>query len=193
MAINAYRSILSAAASPRAEPMLFAVSFAESSFFPLPPDVMLGPMCSARPERAWRYALVCTLASVLGGLLGYAIGYALFQSVGSWIISVFGYGGREQELRAFYDQYGALAIFIKGLTPIPFKLVTIISGAMHFSLPVFVVACLITRGARFFLVAWLFRTYGPSIAPVIEKRIGVVMLGVAIVLVAAILAVRFLH
>jgi membrane protein YqaA with SNARE-associated domain len=188
-----YNDMLKLAAGPKAEPVLFAVSFAESSFFPIPPDVMLAPMCLARPERAWRYAAVCTLASVLGALVGYLIGYLLFESVGKWIISLFGYGGKEEALRAAYDQWGAWLIFIKGLTPIPFKLVTIVSGAMHYSLPIFVVACVITRGARFFLVAWLFKTYGPSLAPVIEKRIGMVTAGLAVVLVAGVITAGMLH
>lgn len=187
---GAYQQMLKLAAGPHAEAALAVVSFAESSFFPLPPDIMLAPMAMSRPERAWRYAAVCTAASVLGGLLGYAIGYLLFDSVGKAILSFFGYAGKEAELRAFYAEWGALAIFLKGLTPIPFKLVTILSGAMQYSLLMFVLACIVTRGFRFFLVAWLFRTYGPQMAPVIEKRIGMVMLGLAVLLVAAYVALR---
>ncbi len=188
-----YQDLLKLAAGPRAAPALAIVSFTESSFFPIPPDVMLAPMCVARPEKAWSYAALCTIASVLGGLLGYAIGFFLFESVGNFIISLFGYAGKADSLRAFYDEWGAAFIFLKGLTPIPFKLVTIISGAMAFSLPIFVVACLITRGLRFFLVAWLFKTFGPSIAPVIEKRIGIVTAGVAVLLVVGVAAASQLH
>ena len=121
---------LALARGPNAERTLFAISFAESSFFPIPPDLLLGPMAAANPSRWLRYAITCTLASVLGGLLGYAIGMFLFDSVGQAIISFFGYGGRAEELRAFYAEWGAWFIFLKGLTPIPYKLVTIISGAM---------------------------------------------------------------
>jgi membrane protein YqaA with SNARE-associated domain len=188
-----YNNVLALAAGPRAEPALFAVSFAESSFFPIPPDVMLAPMCLTRPERAWRYAAVCTIASVLGAMLGYAIGYLLFESVGRWIISLFGYAGKETQLRAAYDQWGVWVIFLKGLTPIPFKLVTIVSGAMHFSIPVFMAACVVTRGIRFFVVAGLFRTYGPTLAPVIERRIGMVTAGVAVLLVGGIIAASLIH
>lgn len=188
-----YNSILRLAAGPRAEVGLFVVSFTESSFFPIPPDVMLAPMCLTRPERAWRYAFVCTLASVLGALLGYAIGYLLFESVGSFIISLFGYAGKEEALRASYAQYGAYVIFLKGLTPIPFKLVTIVSGAMEFSLPIFLAACALTRGARFFLVAWLFKTFGPTLAPVIERRIGLVSLALVVLLIGGLLAASQLH
>ena len=127
-----YNWVLKLAGGPQAEPALAIVSFAESSFFPIPPDVMLAPMAVARPERWVRYALVCTVASVLGGLAGYAIGYFLFETVGQAILGFFGYAGKEAALRAFYDQWGAAFILLKGLTPIPFKLVTILSGAMAF-------------------------------------------------------------
>lgn len=188
-----YNWVLKLAASKHAEPWLFGISFAESSFFPIPPDVMLAPMCFARPERAYRYALVCTIASVLGALLGYAIGYWLFESVGSAIISVFGYGGKEEELRAQYAEYGVWIIFIKGVTPIPFKLVTIVSGAMAFSIPIFIAACVATRGVRFFVVAWLFKTFGPTLAPVIEKRIGLFALLFVVVLVGGFVVASMLH
>jgi membrane protein YqaA with SNARE-associated domain len=186
--------MMSAARSPNAERALFAISFAESSFFPLPPDLMLGPMAAAEPSKWLRYALTCTVASVLGGLLGYAIGMFLMDQVGRHILNFFGYSGeRELELRAFYDQWGAWFIFLKGLTPIPFKLVTILSGALHFSLPIFIVACIITRGARFLLVAWVFQKFGPQIAPIMEKRLGLVLLVVAVVIVLALVALRFWH
>jgi membrane protein YqaA with SNARE-associated domain len=185
--------MMSAARSPNAERALFAISFAESSFFPLPPDLMLGPMAAAEPSKWLRYALTCTVASVLGGLLGYAIGMFLMDQVGRHILNFFGYSGeRELELRAFYDQWGAWFIFLKGLTPIPFKLVTILSGALHFSLPIFIVACIITRGARFLVVAWIFQKFGPAIAPIMEKRMGLVLVVVAVVIVAAVLALRFM-
>lgn len=188
-----YNWVLKLAGSRHAEPWLFGISFAESSFFPIPPDVMLAPMCFARPDRAYRYALVCTIASVLGALLGYAIGYWLFETVGSAIISVFGYGGREAELRAQYAEAGTWIIFLKGLTPIPFKLVTIVSGAMAFSIPMFIAACVITRGLRFLLVAWLFKTFGPALAPVIEKRIGMFALLFVVVLVGGFILASMLH
>jgi membrane protein YqaA with SNARE-associated domain len=188
-----YNWVLKLAASKHAEPWLFGISFAESSFFPIPPDVMLAPMCFARPDRAYRYALVCTIASVFGALLGYAIGYWLFETVGSAIISVFGYGGKEEELRAQYAEYGAWIIFIKGVTPIPFKLVTIVSGAMAFSIPIFIAACVVTRGIRFFLVAWLFKTFGPTLAPIIEKRVGLFALLFVVVLVGGFVVASMIH
>ncbi len=185
--------MMNAARSPNAERALFVVSFAESSFFPLPPDLMLGPMAAAEPKKWVRYAIVCTVASVLGGLLGYAIGMFLMDQVGRYILDFFGYSGdREQELRDFYGEYGAWFIFFKGLTPIPYKLVTIISGALHFSIPIFIAASVITRGLRFALVAWKFQRFGPQIAPVMEKRMGLVLIVVAVVIVAMVLALRLI-
>ncbi|GAM99254.1 lipoprotein B [alpha proteobacterium U9-1i] len=182
------------ARSPNAERALFAISFAESSFFPLPPDLLLGPMAAAEPSKWFRYALTCTIASVLGGLLGYAIGMFLMESIGNAVLSFFGYAGeRRAELEAFYAQYGAWFIFLKGLTPIPYKLVTIVSGAMAFSLPIFVIASIITRGLRFLAVAWIFQRFGPQIAPIMEKRMGLVLVGVAVLIVAVVVAARFLH
>jgi membrane protein YqaA with SNARE-associated domain len=188
-----YKWMLGLAGGPRAEPALAVVAFAESSFFPIPPDVMLAPMCLARPERWGRYALVCTAASVAGGLLGYAIGYFLFESVGRAILNFFGYGGNVAALRDFYAQWGVWFIFIKGLTPIPFKLVTIVSGAMQFALPVFVIASVVTRGLRFLAVGWLFKTYGPTLAPVIERRLGMVTAGLAIAIVVGVVVVANFH
>lgn len=188
-----YNWVMRLAAGKQAEPALYTVSFTESSFFPIPPDVMLAPMCFARPERWVRYATGCTLFSVLGALLGYAIGFFLFEAVGSAIISFFGYGGREEELRASYAAAGIWIIFIKGLTPIPFKLVTIVSGAMAFNLPMFIVACVVTRGIRFFLVAWLFQKFGPTLAPIIEKRVGLFMLLFAVILIGGFFVAAMLH
>ena len=194
MLTNIKNSMMNAARSPNAERALFAVSFAESSFFPLPPDLMLGPMAAAEPKKWFRYAIVCTIASVLGGLAGYAIGMFLMDQIGRHILNFFGYSGeRELELRAFYDQWGAWFIFLKGLTPIPYKLVTILSGALHFSLPIFIIASTLTRGFRFLVVAWVFQKFGPQIAPIMEKRMGLVLLIVAIVIVAAVLALRYMH
>jgi len=185
---------LDLARSPNAERPLFALSFAESSFFPLPPDLLLGPMAAAEPTKWLRYAITCTVASVLGGLLGYAIGMFLMESVGQSILNFFGYSGeRYAALEAQYAEYGLWVILVKGLTPIPYKLVTIASGALHYSLPMFVFGSVVTRGARFLLVAWLFHRFGPQIAPIIEKRLGLVLLGVALVIVLMIVLLRLSH
>jgi membrane protein YqaA with SNARE-associated domain len=188
-----YNWVIRTASGPRAEPALYAVALAESSFFPIPPDVMLAPMCFAWPERWMRYAMGCTIFSVIGALIGYAIGFYLFEAVGSQIIGFFGYGGREAELRDSYAAAGVWIIFIKGLTPIPFKLVTIISGAMAFNLPVFIIACIVTRGIRFLLVAWLFQKFGPTLAPIIEKRVGLFLLLFAVILVGGFIVAAMIH
>lgn len=188
-----YNWVMRLAAGKHAEPALYTVSFTESSFFPVPPDVMLAPMCFARPERWVRYAFGCTIASVLGAVLGYAIGFYLFEAVGAHILNFFGYGGKEEELRLAYATAGVWIILIKGLTPIPFKLVTIVSGAMAMDPLIFIASCIATRGARFFLVAWLFQKFGPTLAPIIEKRVGLFMLLFAVVLIGGIAAAALIH
>jgi membrane protein YqaA with SNARE-associated domain len=160
------------AEKPNSKWALAAVSFAESSFFPIPPDAMLVPMALARPDRAYTYAAWCTVASVLGGILGYFIGAFLYDSIGGWVINLYGYGTRVDEFRAAYAQWGAWIILLKGLTPIPYKLVTITSGFAGYSLPLFILFSVITRGARFFLLAFLLHRYGPQAREIIEKRLG---------------------
>ena len=157
---------------PYATWILGAVSFAESSFFPVPPDVMLIPMALARPDRAWFYAAVCTVTSVVGGILGWVIGYALYESIGGWLIALYGYGNQVEAFRQAYADYGAWIILLKGFTPIPFKLVTIASGFAEYPLLPFIVLSIITRGMRFFLVAFLINRYGLQARAIIEKRLG---------------------
>ena len=147
------------------------ISFCESSFFPIPPDVMVVPMVLARRDQAYLIATVCTLSSVAGGMLGYAIGYFLYDSLGQWLIQVYHMQARMDGLKTLYDEWGALVILIKGLTPIPFKLVTIASGFFQFNFPLFVVLAAITRGARFFAIAWLLKRYGAPMQEFIEKRL----------------------
>ncbi len=159
------------------------VSFAESSFFPIPPDVILAPMAMARPERAWRYAAVCTVASVLGGMAGYLIGSMLFDTVGLWMLNLYGYGAKIEAVKAFYAEWGAYFILVKGLTPIPFKVVTIVSGAMDFNFPLFVLLASVTRGARFFLIAGLFNRFGTPMKAFIERNLAAVALGSVAVIV----------
>ncbi len=151
-----------------------AVSFAESSFFPIPPDVMVVPMVLARRDQAYRIATICTISSVLGGMLGYAIGMFLYDSVGQWLIHVYGMADGIEGFRATYREWGAWIILIKGFTPIPFKLVTIASGIAAFSFPAFVAASIVTRAARFFLIAWLLRRYGAPMQAFIERRLTLV-------------------
>jgi membrane protein YqaA with SNARE-associated domain len=178
-----YDWCVASADKPYALWVLGAVSFAESSFFPVPPDIMLLPMSLARPKRAWLFAALCTAASVAGGMLGYAIGAVLYDSVGHWLISLYGLGDKVEAFRAGYAQWGAWIILLKGLTPIPYKLVTITSGFAGYNIWLFVLCSIIARGGRFFLVAVVLNRYGDPIRAEIEKRLGLWVAILAIVLV----------
>ena len=179
------------ARSRHATKALAVVSFAESSVFPIPPDVMLAPMILARPEKAYFYAGVCTLASVLGAMLGYAIGYFLID-VGMMILSWLGKADTFEASRALFQQHGAWVILIKGLTPIPFKLITIASGIFQFNFPLFVALCAVTRGGRFFVEAFILKTWGPVMMEMVEKRLALFSIIGLVVLVAGIAALKLL-
>jgi membrane protein YqaA with SNARE-associated domain len=180
------------AASPHAMRGLGVIAFLESSVFPVPPDAMIVPMVLARPDEGWRIAAVATVASVVGGLVGYAIGYFLLETVGQWIIALYGMAARVAEYQAAYNHWGLWIILIKGLTPIPYKLVTIASGMAHFNLLVFTLASIVTRGARFYLVAALLRWYGPPIRDFIEARLTLVTSAFAGLIVLGFLSIRYL-
>jgi len=171
------------ASSPHAELALAAVAFAESSFFPVPPDTILIPMTLAKPEKSWRYALICTIASVTGGMLGYAIGALLYDTVGQWVIHLYGYESKMDAMREFYAKWGAAFILIKGLTPIPYKLVTIFSGLFAYNFGLFVVLSLITRGLRFFILAAALNRFGDPIREKMESHFGLFMGSLAAIVV----------
>jgi membrane protein YqaA with SNARE-associated domain len=179
------------AEGPRALFALMAISFAESSFFPIPPDTLLIPMVLAKRERAFRLAAFCTLASVAGGILGYGIGFLLYDSVGKWIIDLYGYGQGIEAFREMYAKWGAWIILLKGLTPIPYKIVTIASGFAGYNFALFVVLSVITRGIRFFVVAALLYIYGESIRDFIERRLRTVTFGMLAVIVSGFVIVRY--
>ena len=188
-----YDWCIDAAHKPYALWIMGAVAFAESSFFPIPPDVMLIPMSLARPQRAWLYALVCTATSVLGGIVGYAIGALLYDSLGHWLITLYGLSDKIDAFRASYAQWGALIIIGKGLTPIPYKLVTIASGFAGYNVGLFILCSIIARGGRFFIVAILLNRYGDTIRAEIEKRLGLwVALGAAVLIAGFYIASRFI-
>jgi len=165
-----YRWTLALADKPFAPWALGIIAFMESSFFPVPPDVILVPMSLARPRRAWLYAAICTFGSVTGALLGYAIGALLYSTIGLWLIHLYGYESKMASAEAFIRKWGALAILVKGLTPIPFKLVTISSGIFRFDLPLFILLCAITRGARFFVLAVILNRFGDRIRDLLERH-----------------------
>ncbi len=179
-----YRWTMALAETRHAPAALFVIAFAESSFFPLPPDLILVPMSLARPRRAWAYAAICTAGSVGGALLGYAIGALLYASVGRWLIHLYGYDSRIDALRSFFQHWGWAFILVKGLTPIPFKLVTIFCGLVGYSLPLFVALCTLTRGARFLALAVLLRLFGETIKRLLERYFGAFMAVLALIVVA---------
>jgi membrane protein YqaA with SNARE-associated domain len=187
-----YRNVLALAASPRASWWLAAVAFAESSFFPIPPDALLVPMALARPHRAWRLAAICTAASVLGGTLGYLIGYALFDQLARPLLRAYHYEAGFAHFQATYARWGLWVILVKGLTPIPYKIVTIASGAARFDFVVFMAASVVTRGLRFFLVAGLLRRFGEQVRNFIERRLTLVTSAVAAGIVGGFLVLRLL-
>ncbi len=171
-----YNWTLSLAQSPYALWALVVVAFMESSFFPIPPDVLMIPMIIARPSRAFLIAGVATVASVAGGMLGYYIGYGLFEAVGQPILDFYGKGDKFDEFATSYNEYGAWAVLFAGVTPFPFKVITIASGVTQLSLPVFIISSIIARALRFFIVAALLWKFGAPIRDFIERRLGLVFI-----------------
>jgi membrane protein YqaA with SNARE-associated domain len=187
-----YDWCIAAADKPHATWLMGLISFTESSFFPIPPDTMLIPMSLARPDKAWFYATTCTLTSVAGGVLGYFIGAVLYDSIGLWLIQLYGYGDKVESFRESYATWGGWIILLKGVTPIPYKIVTIASGFAGYNLFMFVVLSVVARGMRFYLVAFLLNRYGMQARRIIEERLGFwVTLG-TIVLVIGIVAAVYL-
>jgi membrane protein YqaA with SNARE-associated domain len=187
-----YEWTLAQAARPHALWILAAVSFIESSVFPIPPDVLLIPMVLAQPSRAWLIALVCTISSVLGGLLGYAIGALLFETIGQPILAFYGYLAEFFEFQTRYNEWGAWIVFFAGLTPFPYKVVTIASGVTGLDLVTFTVASVLARGLRFFLVAALLWWMGEPIKRFIENNLGWLTIAFFVLLFGGFLAIKFL-
>jgi membrane protein YqaA with SNARE-associated domain len=180
------------AAHRHAMPSLFGVSFIESSVFPIPPDVLMIPMVLADRTKAWAIALVATAGSVLGALLGYWIGAALMESVGQWVLTVYGKEEAYQHLAARFAEYGGWAVLFAALTPFPFKVITIFSGAVGLPLPLFLLTSVIGRAARFFVVAGLLWRFGPPIRTFIEDRLGLVFTLFMVALIGGFVALRYL-
>jgi len=183
-----YERVLSWARHPHAERYLAGLSFAESSFFPIPPDVMLAPMCLAERPRAWRFATITTLASLLGGIAGYAIGYFLFETIEPWLHEM-GYWPAYLTGKEWFATWGVWAVFLAGFSPIPYKIFTITAGVVVLSLPGFIIASLIGRGARFFLVAGLVVAGGERMAELLPKYVERIGWGVVMLVVAAVVYV----
>lgn len=158
--------------SKYALPILIAVSFVESSFFPIPPDILLIPLVLIRRKEAFKIALYCTISSVLGGYFGYFIGDVLYDSVGLWLLNHYHAVEQFDKFTAQYHEYGAWIVFMAGLTPFPYKIITIASGVVHLDLIVFTIASVLARGIRFFFIAWLLWKYGEPMKKFIEKNLG---------------------
>ncbi len=190
-----YAWVLSLAARRSAAIWLAIIAFVESSVFLVPADVLFLPMCLARPQRSYRYALIATVASVLGGVAGWALGYFAYESVARPVLAFYGKLDAFEQMKAGIDDRWVLILLVtSGLAHLPpIKVVTILSGVVHMNLPLFVVSAVVARGGRFFLLALLLRRYGEGIARFIEKRLGQIVLGVAVVAVIGYAAVRVLE
>lgn len=167
-----YDYMLNLASRRNAMYFLFAVAFIESSFFPIPPDVMLIPMVLAAPAKAWRIAGIATIASVFGGAFGYAIGVFFFDLIARPILTFYGYMHQFDVFKDYYHEWGAWIVFGAGITPFPYKVITIASGVVHLDFAVFMLASVVARGMRFYLVAWLLKKYGEPMKDYIEKNLG---------------------
>jgi membrane protein YqaA with SNARE-associated domain len=189
---RAYDWAMRMAAHKHAEWALAGVSFVESSVFPIPPDVVLMPMVLADRSKAWRYAAIATMASVIGGFLGYAIGYFLFEAVGRPILEFYHVMDKYDSLKHSFDEWGAWIIIAKGWTPIPYKFLTITSGALQFDLLSFTIASVVSRGMRFFLVAGLFWAFGPPIRAFVEKWLTLVTTLFVVILVGGFVAIKYM-
>jgi membrane protein YqaA with SNARE-associated domain len=187
-----YQWMMRLAGHRHAVAWLAAISFIESSVFPIPPDVMLIPMVLAAPTRAWRLAAVATLASVAGGWLGYAIGAALYQGFGAKIIALYHLEAGFASFQDMFQRYGGWIVLAKGMTPIPFKLVTIASGVVHLDPLVFTLSAIGSRAIRFFLVAGLLHHYGEPIRQFVEQRLVMVTTAALALLVGGFLVLRWI-
>ncbi|WP_425100642.1 YqaA family protein [Tropicibacter sp. S64] len=187
-----YDWTMSRARHPKALWFLAFVAFIESSVFPIPPDIILIPMILAAPRRAWLYAATATLFSVLGGLLGYAIGYFFFEAIGQPLLEAMGKGDAMAAFNARFNGVGFWAVLIAGITPFPYKVITIMSGWTAMPLMTFLVTSIIARALRFFIIAALLRTFGAPIRDFIERYLGLVFIGFVVVLVGGFYLVRYL-
>ena len=186
-----YDWTMSLAATRHAERALFGVSFVESSVFPIPPDVLLIPMVIAKPLKWLRLATLCTVASVLGAFLGYAIGMFLYEQIGQPILAFYGKEDAFGQIADWYNTWGGWGVLFAAVTPFPYKVLTIFSGATGLNFVVFTVVSIIGRAARFFLVAWLLRMYGEPIRLFIEKDLGILFTLFLVLLIGGFYAVRF--
>ena len=187
-----YDWTISLAEHPRALWVLAIVAFIESSVFPIPPDVLMIPMILARPSRAWVIAGVALVASVLGGLLGYAIGALAYESLGQPILEALGKADKMEAFNTRFNDFGFWAVLTAGVTPFPYKVITIMSGWTGMPLVTFIATSILARALRFFLVAWLLWKFGAPIRDFIERRLGLMFILFVIILAGGFYAVKFL-
>lgn len=186
-----YDWMMEMAGSAKAPHALATVSFVESSFFPIPPDIMLIPMILAERAKAWFFASIATIASVLGGIAGYLIGYLLYDTIGTSLLEFYGYLEKFQHFSSQYNDYGAWIVLFAGITPFPYKVITIASGVAGLNFGVFVVASIVARALRFFAVAGLLYWFGPPIREFIEKRFGLVTTVFFVLLFAGFFVIKY--
>ena len=187
-----YDIMLNLSAKDNAILFLFIVAFIESSFFPIPPDIMLIPMILATPNKAWRIATTATVASVLGGYFGYSIGIFAFDLIAKPILEFYSAMEQFHEFENYYHKYGAWIVFGAGITPFPYKIITIASGVVHLDPIVFGVASVLARGMRFFLVAWLLKKFGAPMKTFIEKHLGILSIIFLILLIGGFALIKYL-
>lgn len=187
-----YNWFLAKSTDPNALWILSAISFAESSFFPIPPDILIVPLVLADRRKAWKIAALATLTSVLGGLVGYAIGYGLYETLGMWVIKTYSLQGAFTRFQEDFLQWGFWIIVLKGFTPIPFKLVTIASGLFRLDLPTFFIASTLARGMRFYVLSAVLWYFGPWAQIALERYFGWFLLATGATLIAGIVIIRYL-
>ena len=187
-----YDYMIDLASRPNALWFLAVVAFAESSFFPIPPDIMLIPMVLAMPSKAWKIAGAATVASVLGGYFGYAIGVFFFDKLARPLLEFYGYMQQFDSFKEYYHEWGAWIVFGAGITPFPYKVITIASGVVDLNLWVFSIASLLARGGRFFLVAWLLKKYGEPMKGFIEKNLGMLAVLFFVLLIGSFMLIKYI-
>ncbi|RLC26973.1 MAG: DedA family protein [Deltaproteobacteria bacterium] len=186
-----YSWVLHWAETPYGSWALFLLAFSESSFFPVPPDVLLIALAVSIPKKSFKYALICTAGSLIGGCLGYLIGWQFMITVGEKIIQFYGLTHKMQYIKDLYMQYDAWAIGIAGFTPIPYKVFTISAGAFDINFTVFIIASAVSRAARFFLVAWLIYIFGPKIKTFIDRYFNILAITFVVLLAAGFAIIKF--
>ncbi|HIF59388.1 MAG TPA: DedA family protein [Rhodospirillales bacterium] len=187
-----YDWILNLAGKKYALMALALISLIESSIFPIPPDILLIPIVLAMRDRAWLAASICTAASVIGGIFGYGIGFFMYEQIGKPVLEFYSYTKNFSEFQITYNQWGAWAVFFAGITPFPYKVITILSGATGLNLTIFIIGSILARGTRFFVIAALLWKYGDPARAFIERRLGLLFILFVVLLIGSFFLIKFL-